>query len=148
MKNAMQALVAGDRDGFWLALSRGLHCDRREFAAIDADADGESLVLLLRATGFRPDAVTRVLLCWSPQISQSVERVHVLSKLAEDLPQRVVMTATAAMIGRRSFIPLRSGHVPAADQNAAESAARSLLQGAQPATRTSGAVTAFRRTVR
>jgi uncharacterized protein (DUF2336 family) len=113
--------LEGAPDDFAKALAEACRCDEEQARAIVADAGGEPLVIALRALGWRPEVVTRVLLLVDPQVSHAQGRASALARLAGNLSQGVAKRILDAMTGRQA---MTSRHATLHDQTARLSTAR------------------------
>jgi hypothetical protein len=87
----LEAAVLGNhRDDFVKHLADALHIAREQARRIARDDRGEPLVVAVKALGIPRDVVYRILIFANPAVGHSVERVHTLATLFDE------MTAPAA----------------------------------------------------
>jgi hypothetical protein len=84
------AALVGKRDDFALELTRALHIPREQARRIAHDDLGEPVIVAAKTIGMPRDALYRVLMFLNPNVGHSVERVHALAALYDE------MTAPAA----------------------------------------------------
>jgi outer membrane biosynthesis protein TonB len=88
---SLEAAALGDhRDDFTKQLAEALHIPHEQARRIARDDHGEPLVVAVKALGISRDVVYRLLIFVNPAVGHSVERVHTLATLFDE------MTAPAA----------------------------------------------------
>jgi hypothetical protein len=80
------AALTGNRDNFALQLARALHIPHDQARRIVRDDLGESVVVAAKVLGMPRDVLYRVLMFLNPAVGHSVERVHALAALYEEIP--------------------------------------------------------------
>jgi hypothetical protein len=102
------AALSRNRGDFALHLANSLHIPREQARRIASDSLGEPIVVAAKALSIRRDLVYRILMFVNPAVGHSVERVHALAMLYDEL------TAQAAdgMIAIWQSLP-RQEHVAA-----------------------------------
>jgi hypothetical protein len=81
------AALAGKPDDFALELARALHIPREQARLMVRDALGESIVLAAKVIGMPRESLCRVLMFLNSAIGHSVDRVHALAALFDELPE-------------------------------------------------------------
>lgn len=89
------AALGGDREGFAQYLARTLQIPRGQANRIVLDDLGEPVVVAAKVVGMPREVLYRVLLFVNLTVSHSVERVHSLAALNEEMPQ----AAAEGMLG-------------------------------------------------
>lgn len=88
------AALARNREDFAQHLARGLHISREQARRIARDDLGEPVVIAGKALGLRRDALYRMLMFVNPAVGHSVERVHALAALYDE----ITLAAAAGML--------------------------------------------------
>lgn len=89
------AALAGRPDDFALELARALHIPREQARLMVRDALGEPIVLAAKVLGMPREILYRVLLFLNPAIGHSVDRVHALAALYDELSERAATSMLA-----------------------------------------------------
>ncbi|HTP91418.1 MAG TPA: DUF2336 domain-containing protein [Xanthobacteraceae bacterium] len=79
------AALSGNRDEFAQQLASALHISREQARLIARDSLGEPIAIALKALGVPRHLVYRILLFVNPMVGQSVERVHNLALLFDEM---------------------------------------------------------------
>ena len=79
------AALTGNRDDFAQQLVRVLHIPREQAQRIVRDDSGEPVIVVAKALGIARGALYRVLMFLNPAVGHSVERVHALAALYDEL---------------------------------------------------------------
>jgi hypothetical protein len=79
------AALSGNRDDFARQLAEALHIPREQARRIVQDDSGEPVVTAAKALGMPRDVVYRVLMFLNPAVGHSVERVHALATLYDEM---------------------------------------------------------------
>jgi hypothetical protein len=79
------AALARNRENFAQQLALSLHVPREQARRIAGDGLGESIVIATKALGIPRDAVYRILLFVNPAAGHSVEHVHALATLFDEI---------------------------------------------------------------
>jgi hypothetical protein len=82
-------------DTFARTLERTLNISAGLARRLVQDESGEPLVVIAVALGMRASVLQRILLCLNPAIGQSVQRVHDLANLYEDLDRESALRLVA-----------------------------------------------------
>lgn len=82
------AALARDREGFAQHLAHSLEIPRAQSRRIATDAFGEPVVVAAKAITMSRDVVYRILLFVNTSVGHSVERVHTLAVLYDELPMQ------------------------------------------------------------
>jgi len=80
------AALARQSDEFAIQLSQALHIVREQARRILRDERGEPMVVAVKALGIPRDVVYRILIFANPAVGHSVERVHALATLFDEMP--------------------------------------------------------------
>jgi hypothetical protein len=80
---------------FARVLERTLSISLEQARLLIEDESGEPLVVVAIALGMKAAVLQRILLCLNPTIAQSVQRVHDLANLYEDVTQEAAMRLVA-----------------------------------------------------
>ncbi len=80
------AALARDREGFAQHLAHSLQIPRAQARRIGSDVLGEPIVIAAKAITMPRDVVYRILLFVNTTVGHSVERVHALAALYDELP--------------------------------------------------------------
>lgn len=80
------AALAGQSDEFAIELGQALHIPREQARRIVRDEHGEPMVVAVKALGIPRDVVYRILIFANPVVGHSVERVHALAALHDEVP--------------------------------------------------------------
>jgi len=80
------AALAGESEAFAIELGEALHIPREQARRIVRDETGEPIVVAVKALGIPRDVVYRILIFANPAIGHSVERVHALAILYDEMP--------------------------------------------------------------
>lgn len=79
------AALSGNRDEFAQQLALALHISREQARLIARDSLGEPIAIALKALAVPRQLVYRILLFVNPMVGQSVERVHNLALLFDEI---------------------------------------------------------------
>lgn len=79
------AALAGKREDFAHQLAGVLKIPREQARRIADDALGEPIIVAAKALGLRRDVLYRILMFINPSVGHSVERVHALAMLYDEL---------------------------------------------------------------
>jgi uncharacterized protein (DUF2336 family) len=79
------AALARKREDFVGHLARALHIPRQQARRIATDNLGEPIVAAAKALGISRDVLCRILMFLNPAVGHSVERVHALIKLFDEM---------------------------------------------------------------
>jgi len=79
------AALTGNREDFAQQLVRVLHIPREQAQRIVLDDSGEPIIVVAKALGIARGALYRVLMFLNPAVGHSVERVHALAALYDEL---------------------------------------------------------------
>jgi uncharacterized protein (DUF2336 family) len=88
MRRLENAALQRNTGEFGRVLARVLDVSSELAQRITRDYSGEPLVIAAKTMGMPPATLHRILLFLNPAIGQSVERVHALADLFEELPQQ------------------------------------------------------------
>ena len=80
------AALARQSDEFAIQLGQALHIPREQARRIVRDEHGEPMVVAVKALGIPRDVVYRILIFANPAVGHSVERVHALATLFDEMP--------------------------------------------------------------
>jgi len=80
------AVLARQSDEFTTQLGQALHIAREQARRILRDEHGEPMVVAVKALGIPRDVVYRILIFANPAVGHSVERVHALATLFDEMP--------------------------------------------------------------
>jgi hypothetical protein len=100
-----EAAFAADRCGFANELADGLELTRELAERVAEDASGEALLCVGRVLRMPIEIFERILLLLNPVIGTSVERVFALSRMYEDVSERVALIMLAAWRGQSALAP-------------------------------------------
>ena len=90
------AALTGNRDGFAIELARALRIPREQARRIVRDDLGEPVIVAAKMLGMPRESLYRVLMFLNPAVGHSVERVHALAALYDEI-------STPAATGVLSF---------------------------------------------
>lgn len=79
------AMLSGKRADFANQLARDLHIPREQALRIVSDELGEAVVVVGKALGIPRDVLYRILMFVNPAVGHSVERVHALAALCDEI---------------------------------------------------------------
>ena len=79
------AALTGNRDEFAIQLARVLHIPREQGRRIARDNLGEPVVVAAKVLGMPREILYRVLMFLNPAVGHSVERVHALASLYDEM---------------------------------------------------------------
>ena len=88
------AALSRQSDEFAIQLGQALHIPREQGRRIIHDERGEPMVVAVKALGIPRDVVYRILILANPAVGHSVERVHALATLFDEMP----MSAAEGMV--------------------------------------------------
>jgi hypothetical protein len=123
------AALGGNREGFANDLARALRIPREQARRIVRDDLGEPVVVAAKALGMPRQALYRVLIFVNPTVGHSVERVHALATLNDEMTQ----AAAEGMVAIWQALQQRDRVVPQYQPTAWDDEAR---RRARPATAT------------
>jgi hypothetical protein len=106
------AALAHDDDEFVLQLGRSLHIGNDLARRIIRDASGEPLVVAAKALRMPRDVLQRILLFLNPAIGHSVERVHGLAKLYDEVTPQAADHLAAIWRRVAPSRPMEPAHRP------------------------------------
>lgn len=89
------AALSRQSDEFAIQLGQALHIPREQARRIVRDEHGEPMAVAVKALGIPRDVVYRILIFANPAVGHSVERVHALATLFDEMP----MPAAEGMVG-------------------------------------------------
>ena len=95
------AALAHNRENFAQQLALSLHIPREQARRITRDGLGESIVIAAKALNLRRDLVYRILLFINPTVGHSVERVHALATLFDE----ITLAAAEGMVAIWQALP-------------------------------------------
>jgi hypothetical protein len=99
--DALADLAAAEKWGlFAIEFAMRLGCDPRGVQAILRDKSGEPLAVALAAIGMPPADAARIFLSSEPDISHSVDRIRMLTRITSDVPVNVARRLMSAMLGQ------------------------------------------------
>jgi hypothetical protein len=106
------AALTGKSEDFAHQLARALYIPREQARRIARDDSGEPVVIAAKALGVACDVLYRILMFLNPTVGHSVERVHALAALHEEL----TAPAAAGMLAIWQALPaserMRAKHRP------------------------------------
>ena len=99
--DALADLAAAQKWGFFaIELAMRLGCDPRGVQEIIRDKSGEPLAVALAALGMAPADAARIFLSSEPDISHSVDRIRMLTRITSDLSVNAARRLMSAMLGQ------------------------------------------------
>jgi uncharacterized protein (DUF2336 family) len=99
--DALADLAAAQKWGlFAIEFAMRLGCDPRGVQEIIRDKSGEPLAIALAALGMQPADAARIFLSSEPDISHSVNRIRMLTRITSDLSVSAARRLLAAMLGQ------------------------------------------------
>jgi uncharacterized protein (DUF2336 family) len=99
--DALADLAAAEKWGlFAIEFAMRLGCDPRGVQAILRDKSGEPLAVALAAIGMPPADAARIFLSSEPDISHSVDRIRMLTRITSDVPVNAARRLMSAMLGQ------------------------------------------------
>jgi uncharacterized protein (DUF2336 family) len=99
--DALADLAAAEKWGlFAIEFAMRLGCDPRGVQAILRDKSGEPLAVALAALGMPPADAARIFLSSEPDISHSVDRIRMLTRITSDLAVNAARRLISAMLGQ------------------------------------------------
>jgi hypothetical protein len=85
---------------FAIEFAMRLGCDPRGIQEIIRDKSGEPLAVALAALGMEPADAARIFLSSEPDISHSVDRIRMLTRITTDLSPNAARGLMSAMLGQ------------------------------------------------
>jgi hypothetical protein len=133
------AALGGNREAFAQDLARALQIPREQARRIARDELGEPVVVAAKALGMPREILYRVLMFVNPAVGHSVERVHALATLYDDLtrPAAEGMVAIWQALQRNDRAPPKHQPVTWDDDTRRRARAAAPAQRPLPAPRTS-----------
>jgi hypothetical protein len=99
--DALADLAAAQKWGlFAIEFAMRLGCDPRGVQEIIRDKSGEPLAVALAALGMQPADAARIFLSSEPDISHSVNRIRMLTRITSDLSVSAARRLLSAMLGQ------------------------------------------------
>jgi uncharacterized protein (DUF2336 family) len=99
--DALADLAAAQKWGlFAIEFAMRLGCDPRGIQQIIRDKSGEPLAVALAALGMQPADAARIFLSCEPDISHSVNRIRMLTRITSDLSVSAARHLISAMVGQ------------------------------------------------
>ena len=99
--NALADLAAAQKWGlFAIEFAMRLGCDPRGVQEIIRDKSGEPLAVALAALGMEPADAARIFLSSEPDISHSVDRIRMLTRVTSELSVNAARRLLSAMLGQ------------------------------------------------
>jgi uncharacterized protein (DUF2336 family) len=99
--DALADLAAAQKWGlFAIEFAMRLGCDPRGIQEIIRDKSGEPLAVALAALGMQPADAARIFLSAEPDISHSVNRIRMLTRITSELSLKAARRLISAMLGQ------------------------------------------------
>jgi len=104
--------LARQSDEFTTQLGQALHIAREQARRILRDEHGEPMVVAVKALGIPRDVVYRILIFANPAVGHSVERVHALATLFDEMPMPAAEGMVAIWQAMRADARSAAKHQP------------------------------------
>lgn len=108
------AALAGNREDFAQQLVRVLHIPREQARRIARDDSGEPVIVAAKTLGVAREALYRILMFLNPAVGHSVERVHALAVLYDELTTAAAEGMLVIWQALREREPVATKHQPLA----------------------------------
>lgn len=137
-KRLEAAALGGNREGFAQDLARALHIPREQARRIVCDHLGEPVVVAAKALSMPREVLYRVLMFVNPTVGHSVERVHALAALNDEMTRAAAEGMVAIWQALQQRDRTLTKHQPIAWDDEARWRARPAAAAVQrvPATQT------------